>query len=1307
MNYLNFKYLALAITLAFGPALNSQAKEAPAAAPKAVTYATAGEIICVPVKGKNPDEQVGPIVMGNMPVLQVFDLLRDISGRVVIPGESLPTLKLNFNSGGKLSRKDAIFALENILALNGVTLRLMENGFVRAILSKDPDNSGAPLIENIPEGVNSEQIYSKIFKLTYFDSGTAYNRLRTMISSKSRSAIVNQPEINSLIITDSLNNLKRMETIIDLLDQPSESRFELYSFPVNNGAASTLRSSLYQIFRTELNNRLRSSFVYADNRTNKLMIVTHPSNYEFFKKIIEEFDQPVAPFTTTEVIKIKEGNYWNIWGTIRGIVRHQQTQFARRGLRSEDRNNNDSEINRVTTAGEREAVENSIDSEAATVPAEVATANSDPGVVMTEDASPELQFSPYIFLYTDPSNMAFVVYGTKQDIARMQSLIDKLDIKSAPYVSSEVFDIKHARASDIRNVIEYTIVIQRRNFARAGIQSATENSQNEAAADGSEQQGFEYSNFVSTIADNRNNTILVQGTKQDIAQVQDLVDKLDVESAPLTSNEVIYLKHAEANTLARVAQNIINNQRNIFNRRRSRSVANNAGDASPESPEIGFEFSDYALVNADRRTNALFVYGTQHDIERIKSIINESDIPVEPMTTTEVFSLTHTDATQTASLISRVINGQQRSLRQVRSESRDVSNPAAQETQTADNLVTGIVEGQEALQFSSFISITPDRRSNSIIVYGTDTDIVQVKGLIGQIDIEVAPLTTSKVFLLENTQARSLYSVLNSVVRGQERALRQVRSSIREIRNVRPDDTNLTEAELSLESLQFSPYVTITPNDRNNSIIIYGTKSDIAQLESLIVISDIKIAPKTRSRTFFIRHADANDISTTLTNLIRQQQRVRERERTLTRVFRRGEQLQDENGDLIQSDAGGSSETDTNMLTETSTASYNDLFSFDEDLQFSPYLSIVADDRSNAVLAYGTSFDLEQVADLIDQIDKVLPQVKIEVVIAEVILSDDQISGLETFGISYNVTNPNQTSIGATSSTLDSSDTPGFDTNFSLNDFSLDAVFGLAKSNSNVKVLSAPTITTTHNRLASINVGESRPIITSSASNLNSSDLVTRSTIEFRDIGITLKVKPLVSENGFIQMDLEQVVETVIDTQTIDGNVQPIIGTRRASSFVSVRNEEVIVMGGLQAVDSTDKEGEVFALGKLPVFGSLFRPRSKNSTVRELIIFIRPRIVESSETVEQIAQDQLKSSSMNEDLESYFETGKFKDQEAMLKAGDTSAKGADVEIETPLEDQIPHTSSQIDEADTKELIPATRVKSAKVSNTRSATESAE
>jgi len=1239
----------LAATIVCQPAV-AQTPPEPAADQTAV--APAADIICTPIEGKKPDEMVGPIVMGKMKIPAILDLLREYSGRVILPGEALPGTEVNFNSGGKLTRLNAIFALENLLALNGVALRLLDNGFVRAISSTNPDKSAPPMIEDIPVGANSEQIYTKLFKLEYFDSRTALIRVRGLLSNRNRSSIETLDEDNSLLVTDSLANLRRIQEVLELLDQPPQTRFEFYTFSIKYGSAWNIRSLLYQVFRSEMNNRLRQSIVHVDSRTNKLIVITHPSNYDFFANLVDELDQEVAPFTTTAVIKIEQGNYWSIWSTLRGIVSHQQRQFSRKGFVSpEERESEPFGSTRINSGGESGAAgtEGSEIADPEVAPIETAPPGADPGAVMVEEGPPELQFSPYIGLYADPSNNAFVVYGTNSDIERVRALLKQLDVKSPPYIDTRVFSIEFARASDLRGVIEYMIALQRRNFARQGITSG-EAGGDEAAVSETSQEGFEYSNFVATIPDNRNNTILAQGTRRDIAQIETLIEKLDVKSAPLTSNEVIYLRHAEAQTLARVVQNIINYQRVMFARNRTQSQSE--GQGSAVAPEMGFEFSDYAVVNADRRTNALYVYGTDRDITRVQTIVEKSDIPVEPMTTTQVFPLIHTDVTQTASLISRVISGQERSLRQVRSESREVSNPAGRTGEETAPQPGGVVEGNEALQFSAFVSVTPDRRSNSLIVYGTNSDIRQIETLLKQIDIEVAPLTQSKVFLLENTQARSLYGVLNNVVRGQERALRQVRSTIREIRNLHGEDPEAANAEVTLESLQFSPYVTITPNDRNNSIIVYGTDSDIEQLTSLIEVSDVEIAPKTQSRTFFIRHADANEIASTITNLIRQQQRVRERESTLTRIFRRNDNNQLDNGDeagmSLETFADSAPSSDSGLITESSTQVYSDLFSFDEDLQFSPYVSLVADDRSNAVLAYGTQFDLDQISQLIDQIDDVLPQVRIEVVIAEVILNKDQVSGLESFGLSYNLDGANETNINTSAPRLNSSTSdPAFDMGLSLNNFSLNSIFRVAKQDRNVKVLSAPSITTTHNKQATINVGEARPIITSSASNLNNSDLVTRSTVEYRDIGITLRVRPLVSNQGFIQMELEQIVETVIGTQTIDNNEQPIIGTRRASSFLSVRDKEVIVLGGLQQVDSRETEGKVFILGDIPILGRLFRPKTTEQIVRELVIFIKPYIVESFEESELLTREELDRTAVGEDISYYLEEGRFREQEQL------------------------------------------------------------
>ena len=108
----------------------------------------------------------------------------------------------------------------------------------------------------------------------------------------------------------------------------------------------------------------------------------------------------------------------------------------------------------------------------------------------------------------------------------------------------------------------------------------------------------------------------------------------------------------------------------------------------------------------------------------------------------------------------------------------------------------------------------------------------------------------------------------------------------------------------------------------------------------------------------------------------------------------------------------------------------------------------------------------------------------------------------------------------------------------SLGKYSLDFVWQAAKSSANVRVLSSPAILTTHNQEAVINVSESRPIITSTQTGINTTGFQS-SQVQYRDIGIQLKVKPLIGENGVIQMEIEQKIEDVGEMVSVNENEQP------------------------------------------------------------------------------------------------------------------------------------------------------------------------
>ena len=212
----------------------------------------------------------------------------------------------------------------------------------------------------------------------------------------------------------------------------------------------------------------------------------------------------------------------------------------------------------------------------------------------------------------------------------------------------------------------------------------------------------------------------------------------------------------------------------------------------------------------------------------------------------------------------------------------------------------------------------------------------------------------------------------------------------------------------------------------------------------------------------------------------------------------------------------------------------------------------------------------------------------------------------------------------------------------SLKDFSINTILKTARRNTEVTILSTPTLVTTHNQEASINVVESRPVITATQSD-NFGGTSLRSSVQYRDIGIELIVKPLIGPNGIIQMEIDQKIETVVDTVDIDGNEQPIIGKRQAKSFLSVADKELIVLGGLQQLDNTETRGRMAILGEIPLLGKLFRSRADEQTKRELLIFIRPEILLTTDDAYRNTIENIEKLTRRDTIEKLLEEGKIEE----------------------------------------------------------------
>ena len=415
--------------------------------------------------------------------------------------------------------------------------------------------------------------------------------------------------------------------------------------------------------------------------------------------------------------------------------------------------------------------------------------------------------------------------------------------------------------------------------------------------------------------------------------------------------------------------------------------------------------------------------------------------------------------------------------------------------------------------------------------------------------------------------------------------------------------------------------------ERSNQLVVFTHHSNKDLIDDLISKFDVDVAPITQTEIFSLKHADATEVTELIEQVLTGQQRSRDES-----TSERGSRATARRQTAAQTGAARAG-----ILSDMAT----------NNLQFSDYLTIVADPRSNAIVASGTTNDLVYLREIVDKIDTLLAQVRIEVVIAEVTLSEDIVRGIDAFNIDFNLAGLSQVNFGVQGP--GTTRLPqGYSISGSLKDFSINTLLNTARRNTEVTILSTPTLVTTHNQEASINVAESRPVITATQSD-NFGGTSLRSSVQFRDIGIELIVKPLIGPNGIIQMEIDQKVESVVDTVSIDGNDQPIIGKRQAKSFISVADQELIVLGGLQQIDNTEIRGRMAFLGEIPLLGHLFRSRADEQTKRELLIFIRPEILLTTDDAYRNTLDSIERFTNREKIESLLEKGKIEDSDTKIK----------------------------------------------------------
>lgn len=265
---------------------------------------------------------------------------------------------------------------------------------------------------------------------------------------------------------------------------------------------------------------------------------------------------------------------------------------------------------------------------------------------------------------------------------------------------------------------------------------------------------------------------------------------------------------------------------------------------------------------------------------------------------------------------------------------------------------------------------------------------------------------------------------------------------------------------------------------------------------------------------------------------------------------------------------------------------------------------IEADEAHNSLLISANAKDYELIRQVLAGIDVPPLQVLIEVTVAEVVLNDNLNYGVEYF-INSGKTNTLLTTsnIAAIAPVV-----PGFNLSWVAGNFAPRAILDMLSNITETKVISTPRLLVLSNQTARLQVGDVVPIITQSAASTVTSNPLVLNNVTYKETGVVLEVTPRVNSGGYVTMDLNQSVSTVVPTSTsqIDS---PTFQQRRLNSTVSVKSGETILLGGLiQQNDSRGSQG-IPILHDLPGIGPLFGSHKNSAGRTELIMLMTPHVI--------------------------------------------------------------------------------------------------
>ncbi len=448
--------------------------------------------------------------------------------------------------------------------------------------------------------------------------------------------------------------------------------------------------------------------------------------------------------------------------------------------------------------------------------------------------------------------------------------------------------------------------------------------------------------------------------------------------------------------------------------------------------------------------------------------------------------------------------------------------------------------------------------------------------------------------------------------------------------------------------------VRIMADNRTNRILIKGDPATRKRIRHMIEMLDVPSADRLGGlKVFRLKYASAQNLSEILQGLVTGQAVNSNNNSNNSGSSNSINNLINNTANNNQGSTGSGISTPGINLNANTNSGQNPISSFNAN-----GVSIIADTNQNALVVKADPQLMREIESAIQQLDIRRQQVLIEAAIIEVAGDDaDQLGVQWALGdISSGIGLVNFTNVGSSLASLAAGYLAGGSalanaasnlrgSSLLLGDYRegadgsrrlYGALIQALKDNTKSNLLSTPSIVTMDNEEAYIVVGQNVPFVTGSVTT-NANGVNPYTTVERKDVGVTLKVIPHIGENGTVRLEVEQEVSNV---QPNKGQATDLVTSKRAiKTAVLAEHGQTVVLGGLISDNSIYSRQAVPGLGAIPGIGRLFRSDSNSNEKRNLLVFIHPTIVGDASDVRRLTQrryDQLYSLQLAMDKDGNF-----------------------------------------------------------------------